>query len=358
MALACLVAALEPFGPGAGAAPAGAAGDRLSVRIAAAPAVIADFTARLNPRLAARGLALEVTTVGEVDFERLVATRPETAEGAPLARVWLDGRNPDRALLFLIPRQGDRVLVRKVELAAGFDQVALAQIVYIIERAVASLLLSEPIGVPQSEAQAAVKAVLPVVPPAAETPPGSPFRLGAFGGIGAWSSDAAAAARIGVEGAVQQEGGGRRRLGLAASLVVDPGFHVAREGIGDLLVRSVALHLFVSATWRAGQYGAGAIAAGPALVVTHVAPTLSSSSPTEPATSASRTDFDPALGVTARWELPLGRRTSVFLAASLDVVPLRAHYAATVEGRDQVLFSPWTLRPGLVLGVATGSELR
>jgi hypothetical protein len=42
----------------------------------------------------------------------------------------------------------------------------------------------------------------------------------------------------------------------------------------------------------------------------------------------------------------------------VDVVPLRARYAATVQGQDQELFSPWMLRPGLVLGFATGSALR
>ena len=353
LALTCwaAVAIAEP-----GTDPASA---RLTVRIAAPLAVVSDFSDRLGPRLAARGVALEVTSVADVDFARLAAIPPDTAEDAPLARVWLDGRAPDHALLLLKPRQGDRVLVRRIELAAGFDQVALAQIAYIIETATASLLVSEPIGVPQSEARAAVEAVLPAAPPpAVEAPPaGSLFRLGAFGGVGTWSSEAAGVARIGVEGALEGEGGGARRLGLTASVVADPGFHVGAAD-RDLLARSLALHLYVTATWRAGRYGAGGIAVGPALIVTHVAPALMGSSASQVVTSAARTDFDPALGVTARWELPIGRRTSVFLAALLDVVPLRAQYAVTVQGQDQVLFSPWTLRPGLVLGVATGSEQR
>jgi hypothetical protein len=348
-ALACWVAALGE--PGASAAPPG-----LAVRIAAPPAVVTDFTARLNPRLAARGVVLEVTTVPDVDFERLVTTPPDAAQDAPLARVWLDGRDADRALLFLIPRQGDRVLVRKIQLAAGFDQVALAQIAYIIETAVASLLVSEPIGVPQSEAREAVEAVLPAAPPTAETPASPLYRLGAFGGVGVWSSAAMAAARVGIEGALERSGG-TRRLGLTAAAVVDPGFHVVTAA-GDLLARCLALHLYLTATWRSQRAGAGAIGVGPALVITRVEPTLNVRSPAETATSAPRIDFDPAVGATLRWELPLGRRTSIFLAAMVDVVPLRARYAATVQGQDQELFSPWMLRPGLVLGFATGSELR
>jgi len=386
VALACWVAAVVAE-PGAGRASA-----RLTVRIAARPAVVADFIDRLSQRLASRGVNLEVTSVPEVDFARLAATPADTAEDAPLARVWLDGRGPERALLFLKPRQGDRVLVRKIELAGGFDQVAMAQIAYIIERAVASLLVSEPIGVPQSEARAAVEAVLPAAPPpavesraavearagaearaaveapsavetptAVETPAAvetravSLYRLGVFGGAGTWSSDAMTVARVGVEGALERPGGAWR-LGLTASVVGDPGFHVGSSE-RDLLVRALALHLFATATWRGGSYGAGGIAVGPALLVTHVEPRLAGSS-TVPVTASSLTSYDPALGVSARWELPLGWWTSVFLAALVDVVPLHARYAVTVRGSDQVVFAPWILRPGLVLGVATGSALR
>ena len=352
LALACLVAAPSESG-------ASAAAPRLAVRIAAPPAVVTDFTARLDPRLAGRGVTLEVTTVPDVDFERLVTTPPDTAQDAPLARVWLDARDSDRALLFLIPRQADRVLVRKVQHSAGFDQVALAQIAYIIETAVVSLLVSEPIGVPQSEARAAVEAVLPAARPAPSAPsaPSGPlYRLGAFGGIGTWSTAATVVGRVGIEGAVERSGD-PRRLGLLASAVADPGFHVVTAA-GDLLARGLALHLYLTATWRGQRAGAGTIAIGPALLVTRVEPTLNVRSPAETATSAPRTDFDPAVGASVRWELSLGRRTSVFLAALVDVVPLRARYAATVQGQEQELFSPWMLRPGVVLGLATGSELR
>lgn len=350
-AACCWVAAIAEPG-------AGAVNPRLAIRIAASPAVVADFGDRLGPRLAARGVAVEITSVPDVDFGQLVATPADTGDGAPLARVWLDGRDHDRALLFLMPRQGDRVLVRKIDLAAGFDEVVLAQIAYIIERAVASLLLSQPIGVPQSEARDAVAAVLPARPPAAaaEAPAGSLYRLGVFGGVGTWSSAAVAVARVGLEGALERSGGGRR-LGLTASVVADPGFHVGPAD-RDLLVRSLAVHLYLTATWRGGRYGAAGIAVGPALIVTRVEPTLTAASSLLPVTSTPRTDLDPGLGVAVRWELPLGRRASVFLAALLDVMPLRARYAATVQTQDQLLFSPWALRPGLVLGFTSGSELR
>lgn len=349
VALACGVAA-------AIAAPGSGAAARLAVRVAAPPAVIADLGDRLGPRLAGRGVGLEVTSVAEIDFARLVGAPADTTEDAPLARVWLDGRGPDRALLFLKPQQGDRVLVRTIELARGFDQVALAQIAYIIETAVTSLLVSEPVGVPQSEARAAVEAVLPAAPPVVEVPAGSRYRAGVFGGVGAWSGEAVAVTRLGLEGAIERTAG-THRLGLAASAVADPGFHVGLAG-DDLLVRSLALHVYATARWRGGRYGGGTVAIGPALAITHVEASLTPLSPGEMVSQAPRTDLDLGLGMTARWELSLGRRTSVFLAALLDLVPTRARYVANVRGEDRMLFSPWALRPGLVLGVATGSELK
>jgi hypothetical protein len=247
------------------------------------------------------------------------------------------------------------VLVRTIELARGFDQVALAQIAYIIETAVTSLLVSEPVGVPQSEARAAVEAVLPAAPPVVEAPAGSGYRAGVFGGVGAWSGDAVVS-RIGIEAAIERPVG-THRLGVAVAAVADPGFHVGPVG-DDLLVRSLVLHVHATARWRAGRYGGGALAIGPALAVTHVEASLTGSSPGEMVTQAPRTDLDLGASMTARWELPLGRRTSVFLAALLDLVPTRARYVANVRGEDQVIFAPWALRPGLVLGVATGSELK
>lgn len=359
--LLSIAAWLAAFGEVAG----DAATQRLSLQIAAPAPLITALTDRLASRLAARAVALDVTAVADVDFERLATLPPPIAEDSPLARVWLDGRDTRRALLFLVPRQGNRVLVRKVELSGGFDEVALVQTTYIIDRAVASLLVSEPIGVPQSQARAAVAAVLPATATAAPvvdlTPPSHLFRLGAFGGVGAWSGEAVATARLGIEASLQPDGGGPRRLGLAASTVVDPGFHVVEAGV-DLLARSLAFHLYATATWRAGRAGPGGIGVGigPALIVTRIDPTLTVSSATETARFSPRNDFDPAVGGIARWELPVGRSSSVFVGALLDLVAVRARYAVTVQGQEQeqALFSPWLLRPSLVLGVTTGSQLR
>jgi hypothetical protein len=148
-------------------------------------------------------------------------------------------------------------------------------------------------------------------------------------------------------------GGGR--IGLAASATLDPEFH-STDGNGDLLVRAVTLHVSLTARKRFGRSGMGRIAAGPGLLVTRITPSLNKSSPTDNVTPAPRTDLDPTIGLVARWDLYIGQRTSVFIAATVDIVLLRAQYTEVVNGDDRVLFSPWPVRPGLLLGVSTGSD--
>jgi hypothetical protein len=329
---------------------------RLALRIAAPPAVVAAVTARLGPRLAGLGVALDVGSAPEVNIERILALPPDDTPDAPLARGWVDAQDVDRAVLLLVPRRADRVLVRTVPLTLGLDEAGLAQVTFIIERSVASLLASEPIGVPHAEARAALAAA----PPAGSVPDGAlgvekqtALQVGVFGGVGSWSSAALLAPRIGLDLWLDWITGDGR-LGVAASAAVDPAFHSTDPG-GDLLVRAVAVHAWLTAGRRLGALGVGRLALGPALLVTHVAPALTAASPAATITQAARTDVDPMLGLVARWDFPLGG-AGVFLAATLDYVPIRASYTAMFDGTDRQLFSPWPLRPGVVLGASLGSE--
>lgn len=331
--------------------------NRLALRIAAPPAVVVAMAARLAPRLAALGVALDVASVPEVDIERVLELPPDNSLEAPLARAWVNAADIDSAALLLIPRRSERVLIRTVPLMLGVDEAALAQITFIIERSVASLLASQPIGVPHAEARAALGATLPVrssADAAWDPSKQTALQVGVFAGLASWSSASLLAARVGLDLWIDwiTDAG---RVGLAASAVVDPGFHIT-DANGDLLVRAVGLHAWMSAGTRPGRFGIGRVAVGPALLITRVTPTLAISSPADVVAAAARTDLDPMIGLAARWELPLGRRTSAFMAATVDIVPLRARYTEIVNGANRELFSPWPVRPGLLLGVSVGSE--
>lgn len=331
--------------------------NRLDLRIAALPSVVAAVTARLAPRLEAQGVVLEVTSVPEVDIERVLELPPDNRPDAPLARGWLEARDIDGAVLLLIPRRSDRLVIRKVPLMLGLDEVGLAQITFIIERSMASLLASEPIGVPHAEARAVVSAAVPAGPSAGGAMAPSrdiALRVGVFGGVSTWSSTATLAPRVGLDLWIDRITDGRR-VGLAASAMVDPGFH-STDANGDLLVRAAALHVSATAGRRFGRFGVGRVAAGPGVLVTRITPTFASSSPVDSVAAAPRTDLDPLLGLVARWDLRLGQMTNVFVAATVDVVLLRAQYTEMVNGVNRVLFSPWPVRPGLLLGVSVGSD--
>ncbi len=330
---------------------------RLALRIAAPASVVAAVTARLAPRLAALGVALDVAVVTEVNVERVLELPPDGSPDAPLARAWVNAQDIDNAVLLLIPRRADRVLIRTVPLMLGVDEAGLAQITFIIERSMASLLASEPIGVQKDEARAALSAALPARSSAGGGLAGSKetaLRLGVFGGVASWSSTALLAPRVGVDLGLDRITDGRR-VGLAASAVIDPGFHSIAAN-GDLLVRAVGVHVWATAGTRIGRFGIGRIAAGPALLVTRITPTLASISPGDVVSGAARTDLDPVLGLAARFDLALGRGTSAFAAAAVDIVPLRAQYTEIVDGTQRVLFSPWPVRPCLLLGVSAGSD--
>jgi hypothetical protein len=335
--------------------------NHLSLRIAAQPSVIAAVGARLAPRLAALGVALDLAPVAEVNIERVLEVPPDNSPDAPLARAWLNAGDIDSAILLLIPRRADRVLMRKVPLTLGVDEAGLAQITFIIERSVASLLASEPIGVPHAEARAALDAALParVSDEAAQAHVRqTALQVGVFGGLAAWSSDAHLAPRMGLDLWFDWITDGRL-LGVAASAAADPAFH-STDANGDLMVRAISVHGWLTAGRQLGRLGVGRVAFGPALLVTHVAPTLARFSPTDVVAGAARTDVDPVIGFAARWDLPLERAVgggalTAFLAATVDFVPLRAQYSELVDGAKRELFSPWPVRPGLVLGVSVGS---
>ena len=350
LALACWAATTSGAGTADGPA------NRLALRIAAPPAVTAAVAARLAPRLAALGVSLDLASVSEVNLERVLGLSADHEPDAPLARGWLDAQNIDSAVLLLIPRRADRVLMRTVPLTLGLDEAGLAQITFIIERSMTSLLASEPIGVPHAEARAALAAA-PPSPPSPHNPSVGvrqrAVQVGLFAGFASWSSDARLAPRMGLDlwfDWIRDS----TRIGVAASAAVDPAFH-STDANGDLLVRAVSVRASITAGSRMGAFGFGRVALGPALLVTHVAPALTSSSSADTVVAAARTDLDPMISLAARWDVPMGRVTSAFVAAIVDVVPLRVQYTELVNGVNRELFSPWPVRPAVVLGVSVGS---
>jgi hypothetical protein len=366
IAPAALVAFALTLAPGDGSGRA--MQERVAFNVAADGSVVEALRAHLAPDLAARNVDLDVTPVAAIDIERVLATAAERTPGAPLARAWLDGRDPRVAILFLIPRQTDRVLVRKVPLGAGFDAVALAEIAYIVERAVASLLAAEPIGVAPAEARAALAQVSLSPPktssaataattvatpaPAASAPARVAFDGSAFAGVSAWAPGASAVLSVGLALGAERVGPATR-VGLLLAVAGRQSFDVASSPTG-VHVSGGDVHLFLTAARTLGHWGTGRLGIGPSLVIAHVEPVRVGSSATETIQAQPRTDADPAIAAVACWDFPLGRLVRPFIAATVDVVPVRGAYTAIVNGASRTLLAPWPVRPGLLAGVAFG----
>jgi hypothetical protein len=44
----------------------------------------------------------------------------------------------------------------------------------------------------------------------------------------------------------------------------------------------------------------------------------------------------------------------LFTALTIDVVPVRGQYTATIDGAQTTLFAAWPIRPEFLLGVVVG----
>jgi hypothetical protein len=350
-----------PAGDGSGRA----ARERLAFNIAADGSVVEALRAHLGPELAARSVDLDMTPVATIDIERVLATAAERTPGGPLARAWLDGRDPRVAVLFLIPRETDRVLVRKVPVGAGFDAVALAEIAYIVERAVASLLAAEPIGVPPAEVRATLAqesisptkmssstAATTVAAPAPTAPARFAFDGSAFAGVSAWAPGASAVLSVGLSFGAERVGPATR-VGLMLAAAGRQSFDVASSPAG-VHVSGGDVHLYLTSARTLGRWGLGRLGIGPGLVVARVEPVGAGPSATQVIEAQPRTDVDPTIAAVARWDAPVGRLARPFIAATVDFVPVRGAYTAIVNGTSRTLLAPWPVRPGLVAGIAFG----
>ncbi|MEA2698392.1 MAG: hypothetical protein QOI66_2663 [Myxococcales bacterium] len=347
------------------------AAQRLVMQVAADSAVVDAIRERLGHRLAQLQpeVSLDLIVVASVAADRILDVAADTAPGAPLARAWLDGRAADVATLFLIPRNSERIVVRRISLDKGFDEVALAEVVYVVERSMVSLLAFQPVGVPKAEARAALTPALTQSPPSRaplESPPAVPavpavrstsgrlsFQLAALAGVSAWSTHNLAVPELAVAALIERQGQQaqqRARLGiwlmgqLRRSLLVE-------TPDADLSITGGSAQLMFVAGRRFENLGFGRVAFGPGLAFTSVQPTAITSA-AKVIEVRSRSDVDLIFRAAVRWDFALLRWLTLLVAATADATPARARYTATVDGKETVLVSPWPLQPTLFIGAA------
>jgi len=296
---------------------------------------------------------LELIVVAAVAAERILEVAADTAADAPLARAWFDGRAADVATLFLVPRNSERIVVRRISLDKGFDEVALAEAVYVVERSMVSVLAFQPVGVPKAEARAALTRPPPSVAPVTEPTSHLSFQLAALAGASAWSTHNLAVPELAVAALIDRQGDQaqqKARLGiwlmgqLRRSLLI-------QTPDADLSIGGGSAQLMFVAGRRFEGRGIGRVAVGPGLAFTSIQPTPITSS-TKTIEVHSRSDVDLVFRAALRWDFTILRWLTLLTAATADVTPTRGRYTAIVDGKETVLVSPWPIQPTLFIGAA------
>jgi hypothetical protein len=330
----------------------------------AADPLAADAVAEgVRTRLEDQGVWLTWDEVAAIDAPRVLEAG-NAAVSPALAEVWLDARAGGGAVLLILPREGDGVLARRLALPSGLDDVAQAEIAFIVERAAGTLLAARPFGVSKAAAQAELEgraAEVPAAPPAVVKPapasaaPASSlsFQLGASAGVQTWSASRPWLPAAGLFGAVERAvSWGHLGVAVAGGL---RGAADAATSDAQVSVGGGDLHLWLTTSTVLAGGGVWHLSVGPGLFVDRVDVTATPSS-SRAVKAASRTDLDPTIGASVRADLWRIGRVAVFVSASADVFPWPGRYTTLVDGDATTLIQPWIVRPSFALGAVIGSR--
>jgi hypothetical protein len=125
----------------------------------------------LEELLGRLGVRPEIRSVQSISPIEVV-TPPPSPEPA-LARVFIDTSQKDAAVLYLVDTRWERILVRRVPLSAGMDEVVREELAHIVESSVEALRAGGKIGVAREELkdELGVREPPPAAEPKVETPP-------------------------------------------------------------------------------------------------------------------------------------------------------------------------------------------
>jgi len=293
---------------------------------------------------------------------------PGHAAGAAV-RCWLDLSDPWRARLYFASRSGERFLIRELELSARLGELDRQSLAQVMELSIAALLENEQAGLTreqtralladQAQKQAAAQPPPPPTPPppapvvTAAPPPPAPTGP-AFGASAFYAVQVPAAGRFahGPGLAVSlQRGDGARPLSAWLSGQYQLPYDVNGDRIGarfDALAFRAGLQLLRDLR---GPRLRGGVRLGAGADVVHVAPqpgTVDTTATLMPS------HWTPTAVVTGAVRLTVALRWRMRLAIDLlaDVLPTVVHYDLAVEGVPSTVFSPWRVRPGVLLDLA------
>jgi hypothetical protein len=298
-------------------------------------------------------LRLPVTVALAPGVNAAEVITPRAAAEPRVARAWIDLSKPERATLYLVDSDWERILIRHVRNLPGHEELAREAVGHILETAVDALAHGARIGVTREEARAEIeKASAPVTPLVAPTPsatgPGPRLEFGA-----AYEAELYAQGGLVANGPVgtfyvgaprgKLRPGGWLTLQYRLPVIVDTlPIGVRLDGV---TARALAAIDFAVAPRLEVRLGAGA-----GVDVMHMTPRLEGSPGTV------RGNDEDFVVVVARvsggvlWSLSANVALSLIVSCDLD--PSGSRYVAVAADLLEPVLSPWSVRPALSLGLA------
>jgi hypothetical protein len=315
-------------------------------------------------------LVMESQLVGRIDTDD--PSFRSTARPSMLARVGIDLRSRDAAIVTIVDGRTGDITVRRSVRRDGPPAVVREELAHVVQAAIDPMLLAE-----RDRTAAALPSPPPPPPPAPEpappppppppvpvasadeppqrdsassspaSPSRSPFALdvSTMAGAGSFASGAGAVARAGGGAALVYRRGLRPSIGIAAHYVFpfETGSDIALARVAAASVRGLAaIEVLASSSFALD------VAVGGGVDVLRVEPRSSSLPSDRLGPTTGRVDPIATVAVTGHLGIAPGTSLSLMLAADVDFASRR--WIVDEDGRHDDAFAPSRVRPLAMLG--------
>jgi hypothetical protein len=273
------------------------------------------------------------------------AIREAGSDPRLLAAAVIDLQPGRDAVVYLVDVRAGRVLVRRVAAPWGTDAVAVEELAHIVAVSFRALKAGGRLGEGDEVAELAARPAAVAAPPSRALLVG----LGLAGLVESWSSERVLVPAVAASLLLGSRASRWRNLwmmgGAGATSVVDDPITLRMWSAGLAVLGLVRIAGVAPGPARAW------LGLGPGLDLVHAGPSAGQRAGAE-ALQASLQAAPLARGA-LRGDLRATRRLVLYLALGCDLLLVKPRYLVSRQGRDQVMFEPWRLRPMLVLGAET-----
>jgi len=321
--------------------------------VAGAPSDAASLEAAIAAPLNRLHADVHVSRVEHLDPRDVVT--PTTAPTSASVRVWFDVENQKAATIYMADESWERVLVRRVPLEHGLDEVGREALAFLTGSSVDAMLSGAQIGFSREEAKEVLGLERPPSKDSSEEAELHAAPQRPTWGFGlSYEAEGFARAMPVMQGTgislLLSDRRFRRRAWLTGVYRMPD--HIESEPV-DVQVTSVggragfALNTYLGKTW----WFSGGI--GASVERTHLEPRVNEGLTTVSLATATTwtPSARPVIGVA--WAL---RQTMLLLEAGVDIDLLRTQYVVRTDGVGSYVLSPWPVRPLLTFSMLLGTQ--